>query len=230
MEPQRKNLLSFGFVRECCQNNDIDFPPEDIVALFVLWLSFCDQFDENLSHENIEIITRRDDKYGEYQSIAVKHFSRLHSTAICKQIVKKGYKQSWTFRIEDVASITHIIFGIIDNEVAITNENIADFSSRTGGTGLYLKNMGKYFGGYDWSEFLYGKQFNFKANDIITMELDLTQDEGILKFDFSAEMEKDVSFSDLESNIFCDDIDTNKKWRAAVALFRVQGDTVCLLP
>ena len=69
MDATRKNLLTFGYVRDYCKQTDLDFLPEDIIHLFILWISFCDQFDRNLSHEGIQITEECDEEYGEYQQI-----------------------------------------------------------------------------------------------------------------------------------------------------------------
>ena len=63
------NLLTFGFVRDFGKKNNIDIP-DDIVYLFVSWLSLCDQFDRKLTHRHITIETKRTkEKYGIYQQI-----------------------------------------------------------------------------------------------------------------------------------------------------------------
>ena len=231
MDNHRKNLLSFGFVREYCNKNKIEFLPNDIVGLFVLWLSFCDQFDVDLLHKNIKVETKKDDKYGEYQQVVVKQTDICHSSAICKKLIKKGDKESWTFKFESPASSTTAILGIINNEAAIqadhTEGNISDFSCINGGYGLYLSNMGIYYNELFQGTFEYGDQFVFKEGDMITMELDLTKEKGILSFIFHADI--DSSSTELSSNVLNDDIDVNELWRAAVAL-AYPKDIMCILP
>lgn len=137
MEQARKNLLSFGFVREYCNDNNIELLPSDIIELLVLWLSFRDQFDISLSHKDIAIETKTDDKYGEYQEIRKSKASGFCITAICKNIIKKGHKQSWKFQLrtkDPDSPPMALVFGIIDNKIAESNASqITDFSSILGG-------------------------------------------------------------------------------------------------
>ena len=67
-------------MREYCNENNMDFLPNDIVFLFALWLSFCDRFDENLSNKDIKLETKNDDDYGEYQQI---HSSLVFGISNC---------------------------------------------------------------------------------------------------------------------------------------------------
>ena len=239
MDETKKKLLTFGFVREFCNAENMVFLPNDIVELFVLWLIFCDRIDINLCHEYIELTTKTDDKYGEYQQIGLKEFSYKHSTAICEQIIKKGNKQLWTFKFEEIATDTYVILGIIDNNIAIKEKGgIRDFSVELGGYGLYLSSMRKYAGEYSLlyagggsSIFGYGQRFRFKKNDMITMELDLTKQKGVLSFTFHAEYKSYLYLSkDLPSNVAYNDVDVDKQWRGAVAICDPELDIVSLLP
>ena len=230
MNRTKKNLLCFGFIRECCNEMHADLLPNDVIALLILWLSFCDHFVANLSTKDIEIKTITNDKYGEYQQIKK---ANLHgfSSAICQNIIKYGDKQSWTFRInqdkdKDLFLGEHgfrrVVLGIIDDEVAIRrNKNITDFSDLQGGYGLYLSNMGKYFGpvgNYSVRTYFdYGSQYKLKEGDTIKMELDLTKEKGILRFTFDAQLNETQTDKEI-SNVFYDKIDINKRWRAAVAI------------
>ena len=218
MAAPRSNLLCFGFVREYCKENMIDFLPNDILDLFVVWFSLNDRFDENLSHKKMKIDIKRDDNYGEYQQIQSNVFDHF-VTAICQNAIEKGDKQSWTFQIESRSTT----FGIIDDNVAMRRRgNIQDFSMIGGGYGLYIRNMGKYYGRmyptYPAKDtFKYGKQFEMKRGDMITMELDLTKEKGILRFTIYAQL-KNKTVDEQFNNIYSDEIDVDKKWRAAVAI------------
>ena len=113
MDSSRENLLTFGFVRDYCEQNNIDFPPDDIVGLFVSWLILCDRFVFKLSHKNIEITTETHDKYGECQQIKKsKDCHKPSVTAIGEGIYKKGDKQSWTFAM---GPSTWLVIGIIED-------------------------------------------------------------------------------------------------------------------
>ena len=72
MDSTRRNLLSFGFVREYCNEHKLEILPNDIVELFILWVSFCDKFDPDLTHTDFAVLTKKDGNYGEYQQIQIK--------------------------------------------------------------------------------------------------------------------------------------------------------------
>ena len=70
--------------------------------------------------------------------------------------------------------------------------------------------------------FRYGQLFEFKGNDTIIMRLDLTQKNhknGVLSFDFSAPRKNWSDNDSAVSNVLYDDIDINKRYRMAVAVF-----------
>ena len=228
MDQTRKSLLTFGFVRDYCKQSNVDPLPNDIIHLFVLWLSFCDQFDRDLTHKDIAIKTKTIDKYGECQQLQMEAIDSC-LTAICKGIFKKGDKQSWTFQVglhkKDPEPL-HLVFGIIENESVTSRVSIEDFSAIPGGFGLYLFDMFRYYEQRLAGKFEYGKQYEIKHGDIITMELDLTKEKGILSFVIYAELRGDVDTQ--SSNIVDKNIDVNTQWRAAVALYR--GNSVSLLP
>ena len=222
MDPQRKNLLSFGFVREYCNDNDIELIPNDIIELFILWLSFCDKFEPDLCDKNIKIMTQTHDKYGEYQQISLRAEDD-YFTAICRNVIKKGQKVSWKFQVSGRSTI----LGIIDDKVAsATNRNFRDFSLKIGAYGLYFHDMSKYLehSSDEQDIFKYGEQFIIKNGDTITMELDLTKELGVLSFIFDCKMKKQTTKSDaIITNIFYDRVDVNKEWRAAVATRKFQS-------
>ena len=95
------SLLSFGFTREHCQKNNIDLFPNDIIELFMLWLSFCDKFDPDLCDNYIEIKTQTHDKYGEYQQAMLQDYQYAHCSAICHNVIKKEIKHSGHFKLEE---------------------------------------------------------------------------------------------------------------------------------
>ena len=239
MDRERKTLLTFGFVRDYCKANYIDFPPDDIVELFTIWVSFCDKFDRNLTYKDIMIQTKADNKFGVYEQIrrteGYETWMNPCVTAICQQIIKKGDKQSWTFQIGAKNNIDprYLVFGIIDNKTAKAKENITDFSIISGGFGLYLNDMGRYCERDDAiGHFEYGHQYKLKQGDIITMILDLTQENGILSFEFHGQLEEDKSNKQTAeefSNVFHDKLDVDKEWRAAIAIAS-SSHFVSLLP
>ena len=104
---------------------------------------------------------------------------------------------------------------------------MADFSDISGGYGLYLRNMTKYSEKYTAIPYEYGEQYEVQKEDMITMQLDLTRDKGILSVEFHAKL-KPNELNIAMSNVF-DEIDVNEAWRAAVA-FGFASDNVFLLP
>ena len=144
MDQARRTLLSFGFVRNCCQDQNMDLLPSDIIELLLLWLSFGDRVSLNLSHKSIQVKTIIDDKHGECEQIKKSQTCGPHATAICQNIVKKGDKQLWTFKLTEKLQATSIVMGIIDNNTA-TNlaGTIHDFSDLSGGYGLFHQKFKK---------------------------------------------------------------------------------------
>ena len=66
-----------------------------LLSFFILWLSFCDKFDQNLSHKDTVIGTKTDDKYGEYEQVQMsQEIYNTCITAVCDTIYTKGDKQS----------------------------------------------------------------------------------------------------------------------------------------
>ena len=55
MNDKRKNLLTFGYVRELCKFQNIAFSPDDIIGLLIVWLLFGDHFDEYKSHPKLKL-------------------------------------------------------------------------------------------------------------------------------------------------------------------------------
>ena len=212
MDAKRKNLLSFGFVREYCHRNNIEFPPEDVISLFALWLILGDRFDEDLSSEHIEFSTKYHDTYGEYQQITTDRWQAAMGKIICK----KGDKQAWSFKLE---GNKRIMLGILDvsKSAMIRDEHVQDFSSIPGGYGLFLHDMRKFYGSWELGYFEYSEQFNLKGDDVISMELDLTKEKGVLSFIFHSKL-IDSALSNAISNVFIDTIDTSKQWRAACTI------------
>ena len=234
MDRERVGLLVFGFVRELCNKNKTELLPDDIIKAFVLWLSFCDRFDEKFTHKDIEIESIQDDEYGEYQKIDIKKDCEgKFSSAICQQIVKQGDMQSWTFRF---ATVDMVVIGIVSEDIIQSSHKkyIRDFSDEHhGGYGLFVCSSLKYHASAHRStNFQYGSQFDLKKNSMVTMELDMTQKEnknGILRYIFHAEP---IDGADIGkySNVLDDEINIEMSWRAAVSIYKSEKDATSLLP
>ncbi len=235
MDINRKTLLVIGFVRNICKIIGIELLPEDITQLFILWLCFGDTFDEALTHKSIKIDSIQDDKYGSYQKINLEGYRDFmdHATAICERIVEKGLRAKWTFKFERAPNYTFLLVGIVDDEMAVNSKGeMTDFTEpEYEGYGLFLQNMFKYHGADDDHSYDYGDQFHFEDDHLVTMELDLTQEKnehGILSFIMHSKVNGGIDISQY-SNILYDDIDINKKWRAAIAICH-SNDATSLLP
>ena len=241
MNQERTILLVFGFVREYYTSLQRDLPPHDIIKLFSSWLSFSDYFDPKLSHPTITIELVKHDQFGECQKLksTAKDFELV--SAIGNAIIMKGEKQRWVFQINNKSGFagTSLIIGIIDAERVKSVAYIEDFTdSENKGYGLHIRGMFKYHASdleID-GHFEYGYQFECKEDDLITMELDLTQedkDDGILRYiihSASKHADNEISMEGQYSNILYDNIDINRKWRAAVSFENHDEDVFTLLP
>ena len=199
MDASQKNLLTFGYVREYCIMEDIEFLPEDIVGLFVIWLMLRDYFDEGLSHPSIDIISVD----GTLQQVKTKSTGSTTDwfSAIGSAIIRKGERFEWKFIVDcPILYKMEMELGIIDNAIMKSDEFIGDFAAPPwNGWGLYLYDMTPYHGN-DGALFNYGRQFQYEEGDTITMILDLSQTEnknGTLSFEIAAKLkdnEKELSF------------------------------------
>ena len=55
MSASREELLVYGFIKEHHKSNNMELPPNDLILLFVSWISLKDQFDKNEIDENIKV-------------------------------------------------------------------------------------------------------------------------------------------------------------------------------
>eukprot|EP01084_Bolivina_argentea_P103417 185241_1 len=216
-----KICLIFGFTRECCKSERIDILPDDIIKLFVEWTSLSDCFHVEISDESIDIKTLI--SYQTIQRTTEMWNGKNHySTAIGTDIICKGMKQIWKFKIlaKKKNDRPTIMVGIIDNNVAKSLEYIGTFwEGCSKGYGLSFYS-GKKFGPSC-------KLTSIQEQDLykiekFTMILDLTQknsEYGILYYQI-----------DDSKLIAFDAIDIDKEYRCAVALYLNMHDVVALLP
>ena len=234
MMASKKNLLTFGYVREHCRNQNIDLFPDDIVQLFVEWLLINDCFDKQLSHPSLTIITSIDDNY-ELLCFQSKQFEDDWASAVGTMIVSKGQRVEWKFKINGpLINNAEMMIGIIDNEMIPANKPINVFCDRKcKGWGVYCYNMWKMHDSdcADGGPFNYGYQFEYAKGDIITMILDLSQkknESGVLSFDINAKLkyeEKDF----VSMNILYDDLDIDKEYRMAICIDQGPQASISLL-
>ena len=128
MDSSQETLLTFGYVRECCRKQNIDFFPDDIVGLLVVWLIFGDYFDKNLCHPLIDI-TNVDMKH-QQASVSKKQNSIEWCSAVGRAIIRRGAKFEWQFEVNDdiISRKVEVQLGIIDNSVIKQGERIEDFA------------------------------------------------------------------------------------------------------
>ena len=229
---QRKELVVFGYIRAFCKELMLDLPPKDLIELFISWITFMDKFDRAKSHENIQFI----------KDTLVRHSLSTYATVVGTDIIKKGDKQSWKFKLSRRMGL----IGIVDNGIVESSKNIRHFTGwYHGGYGLTMSSFEKYHasanysdGHFDHVDQLINMDCNENKAIIVTMELDLTQNEnekGILRYTFPEESTadgEDLKTNGKYSNIAYDDIDISKGYRAAVATFTTEppATTVELLP
>ena len=202
----RKRLLVFGYVREYCKIKNIEFPPDDIVGLFLLWLLFTEHFDKHLSHP-LMIIKSIDNETQNLSLNMEKTRTDDWYTAIGNTVIEKGEIYQWKFKTHGpLFRLTEIILGVIENDMIDSNKAIDDFTRELwNGWGLWIRAMYRYHAS-DFNDgiYWYAKQFKFKAGNTITMILDLSQDDGILSFDIDADldMSKDSNKSNLSKSLY----------------------------
>ena len=224
MNSERKELLTFGYVRGYCKTQKIEFLPEDIIGLFIAWLIFGDHFDKTRVHPGLTL--EIDD---EYETLKIKQVNRSkanYCSAVGCFVIKKGEKQKWRFPIY-AGSGSHgdsAQIGVVDENILKSSEEfVNDFTNtQWKGWGLYLYAMQKYYNDERGGTFGYATQFKYSKDDPLwlTMILDLTQEtneNGVLSFDIEGEF---IGFpvNHDSSKILYDNIDVDGEYRMAVAL------------
>ena len=237
MDLASKTLLVIGFVKQTCKVTGVKLFPTDISKLLILWLYFGDRFDEKLTNKQIKIENIQDENYGSYQKINLYKEPVFidvdRKTAICQKIVTKGLTEKWSFKFDKKPHCTYLVVGIVDDETAQKSaREMDDFSlPRHGGYGLML-DCGLKYHETEEAPFKYAQQFEYQDNHLVTMILDLSQEKnkkGVLSFIMHSAIKQGVDINEY-SNILYDNIDVNKKWRAAIAIYDFMNDGVSLLP
>ena len=218
MDAKRKSLLTFGFVRIGRKSQNIECIPDDIIQLFIAWLSFNDYFDPNLVHPALKM-TSNDNEYQYLSNLKTTNNVEWPS-AVGTAIIRKGDRFEWKFEMSDKLLLTEIMIGIVDNDRLKKNKPITGCDDENwNGWALYCYCMNSMHGN-NYSPFHYAQQFKYKKGDIVTMILDLSQDEsknGTLSFDIDAEL-KDKDKPNSFSKVLFDDLDINREYRMAVAI------------
>ena len=222
----RRELLVFGFVRNFYQ---IDLLPTDIVLLFVIWFgSFMDKIDKSVSDKEINVKTIEGDD--PHQIITRKSCSSWrdnYMTAIGQNVIQKGQKQEWKFRL--LSRQNELVIGIIDNE-NITNR-VRDvigvyYDDELHGYGISTYSGNKYHNfnhnGAGRQSFKYATQFTIKKNDVITLTLDLSTEQstrGLLIYHVKGSIKQaQIKYNGEYTNIAFK-VDIDRKYRLAVGFW-----------
>ena len=218
----REELLTYGYIREHHNSNNIELPPTDVILLLVSWITLIDAFDTNKVPRDIQFEDENEARFQRTDTSIEDWVSVVGS-----YVVQKGSKQLWSFKTIAKA----IIIGIMDDELIKSNDEIYDYTLFADGAyGLHILTWDKYQRVCHGSIAKYATQFklwDFFDDSIvikISMELDMTQKEnknGILKYIVHNETKKSLSEirTDGEyTNIAWDDVDIDKKYRLVVAV------------
>ena len=222
----KKNLLTFGFVRKCCNGKIIESIPEDIIQLFVVWLSLSDHFAEDKCHPNIKIETVSNKYQIAYRS-SVDGGSYV--SAIGNDVVSQKEKQEWRLQfIELTTEFPTVLIGIIGNEIVNSIEYIDDFTDYNMGYGLYPECQVTYNGPASETSFMYSSQFKLEQGLIITMTLDMSQENnnyGTLSYEYDESKKyKEILDPDI-THIAFDNVNKNQSYRLAIAFhFTISSD------
>ena len=230
MDNKRKTLLAFGYVRKQHKLQNIEFLPEDIIGLFVVWLSFNDHFDKNKCHPALDLETDN-----EYQTLRMEDEDadeHIYYSAVGWLIIEKGQKQTWTFPVykPNGYSYAHggsMQIGIMDDSILSSSNEpyVDDFTNiKWNGWGLYLYGMTRYHNDQSDGGFEYAQQFKYSEDKpvLMTMILDLTRDinkNGVLSF----EIDGDINYENYNPNaskVLYDGLDINKQYRMVVAVHK----------
>ena len=221
----REELLVYGYIKEWHKRNNIELPPNDIISAFVSWIKLLDLFDKKFCHKDIKFHPESETKFQCKGPTS-------YPSAIGSMSIKRGMKQSWTFKIKQ----NFALLGIIDEEIVQNSGNaITDFTNSTfKGYGITTNLWSCYHilgaGRVSINFRRYSNQFVKEKSSIVTMELDMTQKESehaILKYVNHGEPKENVKEirTDKEfSNIAWNDIDINREYRMAIAPFAYRDD------
>ena len=236
MSSSKRELLTYGYLREYFRSISTALPPDDLITLFVSWIMLMDTFDKDKSDNMIVF---------ESDTCLAKKSFPTFACAVGTMVVAKGDKQSWTCKITKESA--SIIVGIVDNKTVENNEYIGDHTDEgNDGYGIHLNpSFAKYhnvsqsmanemsFDDHETS-FSYGKQFNtFNGEYAFTMTLDMTQrnsDHGIFSFEFDSnimkqeEDVKEVRTDGIYTTAAWSNIDIDRKYRVAFSIFNRKAD------
>ena len=108
-------------------------PSDDLILLLVLWIKLMDSFDKNKSHEQIIFESKSYSRF-KYQAAENAYVSG-YVCAIGSFVMKKGIKQSWTFK----SHAKYPLIGIMDDDIIQSQGNIEDHTDEVyEGYGLQL--------------------------------------------------------------------------------------------
>ena len=233
MAAESIELLVFGFVKEFVTVA----VPNDILLLLVVWLRIKDVIDETNSDKGIYVETIDGDN--PYQKISRKNLDwrgkKAYISALGTDIIEKGQTQTWKFKI--LSNDPSFVIGIIDNNNISLREVIGRFYYKElNGYALSTSSGLKYHGATIGERFEYAQQFKIELNYLITLTLDLSQEEnakGIVKYIIEPpkkDQRFDVKMDGEHTNIAFDKVDIDKQYRLAVAFWYHKKEEIALLP
>ena len=219
----KKELLVYGFVRECWKSMKyVKNLPIDIINLFCLWLSLMDSWDKINSDEGMTVSVVHNDDGSVHKWIErTIAWNGTATNGFGINIVSKPQIKSWKFEIpKENKRTAPTTIGIF--EAKFVEQNIGDFSDKSAeneGYGVYTLNWQMYKKGIPIGVTEYFQEYSEKYEHddtnklILTMELDLSGKNGILKYKFDDYHHLMIN----ENNIACDDV--NKQYKLAISSY-----------
>ena len=135
MSASREELLTYGYIKEYHERNNIELPPDDLILLFVSWIQLMDVLDKTKCHRQIVFDPEKDTRF------KAEYIPATFVAAIGTIIVEKGMKQTWKLKIDQ----TYPLLGIMEDEIINSKYNITDHTnSENGGYGMQLTNWNLY--------------------------------------------------------------------------------------
>ena len=193
-----QNMTVYGFVRRC----DIEIPNVLIDLCLLFYLKVFDGWSVEKGDERLKIDVDKN---------IVEFYGVSYLDAFGTLVMTKGDVESWTFSVSGISthSIIRAAVGIADIAKLESNEKEGSFGAPAKRVGIvYHAGLAKkYVSVCGWITKKYGTKW--RANEILTMTLDLTDDKyGKLSF------KKD----DEDMGVLYDKIDVNRTYCMGISV------------